>query len=68
MIKEKELMETTKVNRNGNSKAINIPAIYCRRLGIRVGDFMDCYLTVKDQIVIIPHNQEEKPRWLKEKS
>ena len=60
-------METTKINRNGNSKAVNLPAPFCRKLGIQIGDFVNCWLTVKDEIVIIRADEKRKPSWLKEK-
>lgn len=51
-------MEVVKVNKNGNSKAVNLPVKYCDKLGIKIGSFLDCRLTVKDEIVIILHKEK----------
>lgn len=60
-------MEPIKVIKIGNSKGVVIPHLFCKRLGINIGDFMDCWLTVKDEIVIIRHGEKGKPTWVKEK-
>lgn len=51
-------MEHPKVIKIGNSKGITIPHKFCEKLGIKIGDFTDCTLTVKDEIVIIKHKEK----------
>lgn len=51
-------MEVVKVNKNGNSRAVNLPVKFADKLGIKIGDFVDCTLTVKDEIVIIKHKEK----------
>jgi len=53
-------MEHPKVIKIGNSKGITIPHRFCRKLGLRIGDFLDATLTVKDEIVIIKHEEKGK--------
>lgn len=53
-------MEHPKVIKIGNSKGITIPHKFCKKLGIKIGDFIDCTLTVKDEIVIIKHKEKER--------
>lgn len=52
------IMEVLKVNRNGNSRAVNLPSKFCDKLSIKLGDFVDCTLTVKDEIIIIKHPEK----------
>lgn len=53
-------MEHPKVIRIGNSMGITIPHMFCKKLGIRIGDFTSCWLTVKDEIVIVKHKEKER--------
>lgn len=48
-------MEMPKIIKIGNSKGITIPHNFCKKLGLRLGDFVEARLTVKDEIIIKLH-------------
>jgi antitoxin component of MazEF toxin-antitoxin module len=60
-------METRKIIKVGNSKAVNIPANFCKKLNLTIGDYIDCWLTIDNEIAIIKHDQKGKSKWIDEK-
>lgn len=52
-------MELPKVIKVGNSKCIAIPHRFCKKLGIRVGQHLECTINTDGDITIKPHIKDE---------
>lgn len=52
-------MEIPKIIKVGNSKCIAIPHRFCKKLGLQLGQHVECTINIKGQIILNPVHESK---------
>lgn len=53
-------METPKVIKVGNSKCFAIPHLFCKKMGVQIGQRLECSLNINGEMIVkVPHKTKE---------
>lgn len=61
-------MEFVKVQKHGGSKSVSLPHRYCKKLGIELGHFLACSISIDGAITLKPTKDQKDPTCHPDKS